>query len=74
MSYGGSSVLVTFIALGLLQSIYIQARIAVCRQGQGAHLDVSCARAPATSHVANSRAALPPRARGRTYIKGLNDN
>jgi rod shape determining protein RodA len=27
MSYGGSSVLVTFIALGLLQSIYIQARI-----------------------------------------------
>jgi rod shape determining protein RodA len=28
MSYGGSSVLVTFIALGLLQSIYLQARIA----------------------------------------------
>jgi rod shape determining protein RodA len=28
MSYGGSSVLVTFIALGLLQSIHIQARIA----------------------------------------------
>ena len=28
MSYGGSSVLVTFIALGLLQSIYIQARLA----------------------------------------------
>lgn len=28
MSYGGSSVLVTFIALGLLQSIYIQARMA----------------------------------------------
>jgi rod shape determining protein RodA len=27
MSYGGSSVLVTFIALGLLQSIYIQARM-----------------------------------------------
>lgn len=27
MSYGGSSVLVTFIALGLLQSIYVQARI-----------------------------------------------
>jgi rod shape determining protein RodA len=27
MSYGGSSVLVTFIAIGLLQSIYIQARI-----------------------------------------------
>ena len=28
MSYGGSSVLVTFIALGLLQSVHIQARIA----------------------------------------------
>ena len=28
MSYGGSSVLVTFIAVGLLQSIHIQARIA----------------------------------------------
>ena len=27
MSYGGSSVLVTFIAIGLLQSIYIQARV-----------------------------------------------
>ena len=28
MSYGGSSVLVTFIALGLLQSIQVQARLA----------------------------------------------
>ena len=28
MSYGGSSVLVTFIAIGLLQSIHVQARIA----------------------------------------------
>jgi len=28
MSYGGSSVIVTFIAIGLLQSIYIQARMA----------------------------------------------
>jgi rod shape determining protein RodA len=28
MSYGGSSVIVTFLAIGLLQSIYIQARIA----------------------------------------------
>ena len=28
MSYGGSSVLVTFIAIGLLQSIHIQARVA----------------------------------------------
>ena len=29
MSYGGSSVLVTFIALGILQSIHVQARVAV---------------------------------------------
>jgi rod shape determining protein RodA len=28
MSYGGSSVIVTFLAIGLLESIYIQARIA----------------------------------------------
>jgi rod shape determining protein RodA len=28
VSYGGSSVIVTFIAVGLLESIYIQARIA----------------------------------------------
>jgi len=34
MSYGGSSVLVTFIALGLLQSIYIQARIATAMKGR----------------------------------------
>ena len=34
MSYGGSSVLVTFIALGLLQSIYIQARIGIGRKGR----------------------------------------
>jgi rod shape determining protein RodA len=27
MSYGGSSVLVTFMAVGLLQSIYVQARL-----------------------------------------------
>jgi rod shape determining protein RodA len=35
MSYGGSSVLVTFIALGLLQSIYIQARAAAATKGRG---------------------------------------
>jgi rod shape determining protein RodA len=35
MSYGGSSVLVTFIALGLLQSIYIQARAAAAGKGRG---------------------------------------
>jgi rod shape determining protein RodA len=34
MSYGGSSVLVTFIALGLLQSIYIQARMAAAGKGR----------------------------------------
>jgi rod shape determining protein RodA len=28
LSYGGSSVIVTFIAIGLLQSIYVQARMA----------------------------------------------
>ena len=33
MSYGGSSVLVTFIAIGLLQSIHIQARMAASGQG-----------------------------------------
>jgi rod shape determining protein RodA len=34
MSYGGSSVLVTFIAIGLLQSIHIQARIASAGKGR----------------------------------------
>jgi rod shape determining protein RodA len=35
MSYGGSSVLVTLIALGLLQSIYVQAREAAsAKQGE----------------------------------------
>jgi rod shape determining protein RodA len=34
MSYGGSSVLVTFIAIGLLQSIYRQARIAAAGKGR----------------------------------------
>jgi rod shape determining protein RodA len=35
MSYGGSSVLVTFIAIGLLQSIYIQARMASASKSRG---------------------------------------
>jgi len=35
MSYGGSSVLVTFIALGLLQSIYIQARMTTASKSRG---------------------------------------
>jgi rod shape determining protein RodA len=34
MSYGGSSVLVTFIAIGLLQSIYIQARMTAAGKGR----------------------------------------
>lgn len=34
MSYGGSSVITTFIALGLLQSIHIQARIAAAGKGR----------------------------------------
>ncbi len=38
MSYGGSSVIVTFLAIGLLQSIYIQARIAATGKTRGAFL------------------------------------
>jgi rod shape determining protein RodA len=34
MSYGGSSVLVTFIAIGLLQSIYVQAKVASATKGR----------------------------------------
>jgi rod shape determining protein RodA len=35
MSYGGSSVLITFIALGLLQSVHAQARETTFAKGQG---------------------------------------
>ncbi len=35
MSYGGSSVLITFIALGLLQSVYIQARMVAAGKSRG---------------------------------------
>jgi rod shape determining protein RodA len=35
LSYGGSSVLVTFVALGLLQSIYIQARMVAATKSRG---------------------------------------
>jgi rod shape determining protein RodA len=35
MSYGGSSVVVTFIALGLLQSIHVQARLASAGKNRG---------------------------------------
>ena len=38
MSYGGSSVIVTFLAIGLLQSIYIQARIAATGKTRGSFL------------------------------------
>ncbi len=34
MSYGGSSVLITFIALGLLQSIHVQARLTASSKGR----------------------------------------
>ncbi len=34
MSYGGSSVLVTFIAIGLLQSIHVQARLTAAGKGR----------------------------------------
>jgi rod shape determining protein RodA len=35
LSYGGSSVLVTFIAIGLLQSIYVQARMTAASKSRG---------------------------------------
>ena len=35
MSYGGSSVLVTFISIGLLQSIYVQARMTAVSKSRG---------------------------------------
>jgi rod shape determining protein RodA len=34
MTYGGSSVIVTFIAIGLLQSIYVQGRMANASKGR----------------------------------------
>jgi rod shape determining protein RodA len=34
MSYGGSSVIATFLAVGLLQSIYVQARVAAAYKGR----------------------------------------
>jgi len=34
MSYGGSSVIVTFLAVGLLQSIHVQARMAQASKGR----------------------------------------
>ena len=34
MSYGGSSVLATFLALGLVQSIHVQARLAAPTKGR----------------------------------------
>ena len=38
MSYGGSSVIVTLLALGLLQSIYAEARMAAARKGRALNL------------------------------------
>jgi rod shape determining protein RodA len=34
MSYGGSSVITTMLAIGLLQSIYVQARAAQAMKGR----------------------------------------
>jgi len=34
MSYGGSSVIVTLLAVGLLQSIYVQARVSAAYKGR----------------------------------------
>ena len=47
MSYGGSSVIVTFIAVGLLQSIYVQARIASAGKTRALLLNRRCARSTA---------------------------
>ena len=40
LSYGGASLLVTFLAIGLLQSIHAQAREIGCRQGPGHRLSM----------------------------------
>ena len=70
MSYGGSSVLVTFIALGLLQSIHIQARLASAGKGQGAHFVMP----GATTCAAGQTALRASLARAAQTLKGLNDN
>ena len=36
MSYGGSSVIITFLAIGLLQSIHVQARVLAAAKGREA--------------------------------------
>ena len=63
MSYGGSSVLVTFIAIGLLQSIHIQARMASAGKRQGA--DFHECRAPAPRHEQPARPERSPATAGR---------
>ena len=63
MSYGGSSVLVTFIAIGLLQSIHIQARMAASGKSRAL---VSCA--------TEAGPAAPPSGAATRFHKGLNDN
>ena len=50
MSYGGSSVLVTFIALGLLQSIYIQARMSAAGKGRALLTCPALPCAPGATH------------------------
>ena len=57
MSYGGSSVLVTFIAIGLLQSIHVQAQLKLPQQ-QGANRTVALSnREPAHPTQSPTRAA-----------------
>ena len=82
MSYGGSSVLVTFIAIGLLQSIHVQAQLN-SREQQGANRTVALrAREPThpTTHLTDpsqrggrSRCERAPRAvpalRGKETMK-----
>ena len=47
MSYGGSSVITTLLAVGLLQSIYVQARASASAEGpRTALLDTNVRRAP----------------------------
>jgi rod shape determining protein RodA len=36
MSFGGSSMLVTFVSLGLLQSIHVQGRVVAANKGRAA--------------------------------------
>ena len=64
MSYGGSSVIATLLGVGLLQSIYVQARDLGSTEGpRTALLDIECSPSiPNQTASANSRRASPCRA------------